>query len=113
MIGSDECSSAPRLRRRECGEATQPAKAELHHTCEQAPRMVVMRYVSLVTVFANMTNARDACASRHSRCRMEAKFVKGVRCLPGAYTHQQQGMRQRCDARTVDAWTLVVAQTRI
>nr|WP_244665471.1 hypothetical protein [Xanthomonas phaseoli] len=101
------------MRRRECGEATQPAKAELHHTCEQAPRMVVMRYVSLVTVFANMTNARDACASRHSRCRMEAKFVKGVRCLPGAYTHQQQGMRQRCDARTVDAWTLVVAQTRI
>jgi len=84
---------APRLRRRECGEATQPAQAELHHTCRQAPRMVVMRYVSLVTVVANMTNARNACASRHSHCRMEANIVDAVRCLPGACIHRQQGMR--------------------
>lgn len=84
---------APRLRRRECGEARQPAQAELHHTCRQAPRMVVMRYVSLVTVVANMTNARNACASRHSHCRMEANIVDAVRCLPGACIHRQQGMR--------------------
>ncbi len=54
--------------------------------------MVVMRYVSLVTVLANMTNARNACASRHSRWRMEADIVDGVRCLPGTYTHPEQGM---------------------
>ncbi|QTD87997.1 hypothetical protein XcfCFBP6990P_03365 [Xanthomonas citri pv. phaseoli var. fuscans] len=93
MSESDECSSAPRLRRRECEEATQPAEAELHQACKQAPRMVVMRHVSLVTVIANMTNARNACASPHSRCRMEAKIVDGVRWLPGAYIHRQQGMR--------------------
>ncbi|RBG63289.1 hypothetical protein BRM28_06565 [Xanthomonas oryzae pv. oryzae] len=89
---SEECSRTPRLRRRECGEATQPAEAELHHTCKQAPRIVVMRHVSLVTVLANMTNARNACASRHSRWGMEADIVDGVRCLPGACTHPEQGM---------------------
>ncbi|AZR21728.1 hypothetical protein FQJ88_03175 [Xanthomonas vasicola] len=60
--------------------ARQPAAALLHHTCKQAPRMVVMRYFSLVTVPANMKNARIACASRHIHGRINANFVLSCAC---------------------------------
>ncbi|MGX8287151.1 hypothetical protein [Xanthomonas oryzae] len=75
MMESEECSRTPRLRRRQCGEATQPAEAELHHTCKQAQRMMVMRHVSLVTSPANPKNACNTCTILHIHGRIDANFV--------------------------------------
>ncbi|QGJ67493.1 hypothetical protein FDU21_09025 [Xanthomonas oryzae pv. oryzae] len=67
MMESEECSRTPRLRRRQCGEATQPAEAELHHTCKQAQRMMVMRHVSLVTALQTRKCMQHMHNSAHSR----------------------------------------------
>ncbi|RFF36767.1 hypothetical protein DZD52_20410 [Xanthomonas nasturtii] len=83
MVDSDDAAArhvlGPGQRHHECGRARQPAVAELHHTCRQAPGMVMMRHVSLVTGLANMTNARSMCVIRHSRWRMDAERLDDVR----------------------------------